>query len=55
MPNIACSINRARTIDNPSPMLFVTVALTLLAISTLASFMPAREATKVNPATTLRD
>jgi putative ABC transport system permease protein len=38
-----------------SPTLFATVGLTLLAIATLASFMPAREATKVNPATTLRD
>ena len=38
-----------------SPMLFVTVGLTMLAISTLASFMPAHEATKVNPATSLRD
>jgi len=38
-----------------SPMLFATVSLTMLAIATLASFMPAREATKVNPATTLRD
>lgn len=38
-----------------SPALFATVGLALFAISTLASFMPAREATKVNPATTLRD
>jgi putative ABC transport system permease protein len=38
-----------------SPALFAGVGLTLFAIATLASFMPAREATKVNPATTLRD
>jgi predicted permease len=38
-----------------SPLLFATVGLTLFTIATLASFMPAREATKVNPATTLRD
>jgi predicted permease len=38
-----------------SPQLFAAVAIVLLAISTLASFLPARDATKVNPATTLRD
>jgi ABC-type antimicrobial peptide transport system permease subunit len=38
-----------------SPLLFATVGTTLFAIATLASFMPAREATKVNPATSLRD
>jgi len=37
------------------PLLFASVGVTLFAIATLASFMPAREATKVNPATTLRD
>lgn len=38
-----------------SPLLFATVGVALLAISTLASFMPAREATKVDPASSLRD
>ncbi|TAK14622.1 MAG: ABC transporter permease [Acidobacteria bacterium] len=38
-----------------SPLLFATVGVTLFAIASLASFMPAREATKVNPAATLRD
>jgi ABC-type antimicrobial peptide transport system permease subunit len=38
-----------------SPLLFAGVGLSLFTIATLASFMPAREATKVNPATTLRD
>jgi putative ABC transport system permease protein len=38
-----------------SPLLFAAVGTTLFAIATLASFMPAREATKVNPATSLRD
>lgn len=38
-----------------SPALFVTVAGTLFAIATLASFVPAREATKVDPASSLRE
>jgi ABC-type antimicrobial peptide transport system permease subunit len=37
------------------PALFIIVALTLLAVSALASFVPAYGATKVDPATTLRD
>lgn len=38
-----------------SPMLYATVAVALLTIATLASLIPAREATKVDPAQSLRD
>jgi putative ABC transport system permease protein len=38
-----------------SPMLFATVALALLAIATLSSFLPARDATRFDPPRTLRD
>ena len=59
---IVAAIALARVIEQAllgvataSPLLFASVGLALFAIASLASFMPAREATKVNPATTLRD
>lgn len=39
----------------PHPALFAAVAAALFAVATVASLLPARAATKVDPATTLRD
>jgi putative ABC transport system permease protein len=37
------------------PRIFGSVALILFSVAALSSFLPARDATKVDPATTLRD
>jgi putative ABC transport system permease protein len=40
---------------SPNPALFAIVAAALFLVATIASLLPARAATRVDPATTLRD